>query len=68
MTYPVTENNEGYDSGVVKILFVPQGEDINTSKAQTPDKLQDQHSVHVAEIKRNHHTLIRLDDVKEKNT
>ena len=65
MTYPVNENNEGYNTQVVKILFIPHREDINTSKGQTPHKLQYTRQIHVAEIERGHNTLSRLDDVKK---
>jgi hypothetical protein len=66
MTYRVTDDNDGYNKRAVKILFIPYTEDIDASKAQTPYKLQEQRSSHVAEIKRDgDNALSRLDDVKK---
>jgi hypothetical protein len=56
MTYPVTNSNMGYNKRVMKILFIPHGVDINTSKAQTPNKLQERHTIHVAGIKRDQYS------------
>jgi hypothetical protein len=63
-TYPITDNQEEYKRTFVKIFSVPDSIDINTSKAQTPDKLQGHHSIHKAETKRDHDTPSRLDVVK----
>ena len=63
MTYPVTDNKEAYSSQM-QILVIPHREDVNKSKQQTPHKLHHQRRNHVAEIKREHITLSRLDDAK----
>jgi hypothetical protein len=65
MAYPVTDNNGQYNNQVVKILFIPHREDVNTSKAQTPNKLEHHRHIHVAEIKRDDITLSMSDDVKK---